>query len=384
MSRYRATVLTPLLVGDGHKLAPIDYMVWKDQVNVLDQRRIFKLLAKGSRLDSYLTQIRKADRLDFSSWGGYAQNYALRRISLEDSSIAAVHERERPENLFIPTFAGASNSAAFLPATALKGVFRTAHLASRTRENHLKEWEEQLSGERFTRLPGAALERTISGESASTRTRSLQLSDSETLPGGVTRVYLLRTATLVERGPKTELAWKAAPRGSVDPKRIVESTPYLAEMAVPGTEFWGAWRVPVGLQQPSLLKMLHWREALGPKDFTAAANELSGRLLGIQREYAQTAGLSDVERTVDALVRRLEEVRALPQSCLTCIGWGGGYLSKALLAEDALSAYRPVLANSPLYGSAIRTGLPFPKTRRILFLKGRPASLPGWVQIDFV
>jgi len=49
--RYRLTCLTPLLVGDGRKLSPIDYMVWKDHVNVLDQwrifRRIFRLLAKG-------------------------------------------------------------------------------------------------------------------------------------------------------------------------------------------------------------------------------------------------------------------------------------------------------------------------------------------------
>ena len=45
--RYRLTCLTPLLGGDGRKLAPIDYMVWKDHVNVLDQRRIFRLLAKG-------------------------------------------------------------------------------------------------------------------------------------------------------------------------------------------------------------------------------------------------------------------------------------------------------------------------------------------------
>ena len=49
--RYRFTCLTPLLVGDGQELSPIDYMVWKDQVNVLDQRRIFRLLSKGPRLD---------------------------------------------------------------------------------------------------------------------------------------------------------------------------------------------------------------------------------------------------------------------------------------------------------------------------------------------
>ena len=49
--RYKVTALTPLLVGDGNELSPIDYMVWKDQVNVLDQTRIFKLLARGPRLE---------------------------------------------------------------------------------------------------------------------------------------------------------------------------------------------------------------------------------------------------------------------------------------------------------------------------------------------
>ena len=58
--KYRVTCLTPTLVGDGSKLSPIDYMVWRDQVNVLDQNRIFRLLSKGPRLEGYLTQLRKA------------------------------------------------------------------------------------------------------------------------------------------------------------------------------------------------------------------------------------------------------------------------------------------------------------------------------------
>ena len=57
---YRLTCLTPLLVGDGGKLSPIDYMMWRDQVNVLDQRRIFRLLTKGPRLDGYLAQLKRA------------------------------------------------------------------------------------------------------------------------------------------------------------------------------------------------------------------------------------------------------------------------------------------------------------------------------------
>src|ERR1700674_2659655 len=103
--RYRLTALTPLLVGDGQKLSPIDYMVWKDHVNVLDQRRIFRLLAKGPRLEGYLSQLKKAETLDFASWGGFAQNFAGRRIPFEHASSSGYWERARAESLHIPTFA---------------------------------------------------------------------------------------------------------------------------------------------------------------------------------------------------------------------------------------------------------------------------------------
>ena len=83
LMRYRLTCLTPLLVGDGGKLSPIDYMVWKDHVNVLDQWRIFRLLAKGPRLEGYLTQLKTAEKLDFANIykplvaKGYASNLQL-------------------------------------------------------------------------------------------------------------------------------------------------------------------------------------------------------------------------------------------------------------------------------------------------------------------
>src|SRR6266699_877874 len=84
--RYRLTCLTPTLAGDGQKLSPIDYMVWRDHVNVLDQ-------------------LSKAEKLDFASWGGFAQNFAGRRIPFEHASSVPVWERAPAQNLFIPTFA---------------------------------------------------------------------------------------------------------------------------------------------------------------------------------------------------------------------------------------------------------------------------------------
>src|SRR5246127_2724296 len=102
---YKLTALTPLLVGDGRELSPIDYMVWKDQVNVLDQSRIFRLLARGPRLEGYLTQVRKATKLDFASWGGFAQNFSQRRIPFEHAGATAIWNAAPTESLFIPTFA---------------------------------------------------------------------------------------------------------------------------------------------------------------------------------------------------------------------------------------------------------------------------------------
>src|SRR4029077_6168243 len=115
----RLTCLTPILVGGGDRLSAIDYMVWKDQVNVLDQRRIFKLLAKGPRLEGYLSQLKRATKLDFASWGGFAQNFADRRVPFEHPAYSAYWNRATGESLNIPTFA-ASHSGPYVPGSGIK------------------------------------------------------------------------------------------------------------------------------------------------------------------------------------------------------------------------------------------------------------------------
>jgi len=44
--------------------------------------------------------------------------------------------------------------------------------------------------------------------------------------------------------------------------------------------------------------------------------------------------------------------------------------------------YREIIRQSPLYGRRIAPELPFPKTRRIVFLENRPATLPGWALLE--
>jgi CRISPR-associated protein Csm5 len=42
-------------------------------------------------------------------------------------------------------------------------------------------------------------------------------------------------------------------------------------------------------------------------------------------------------------------------------------------------AFRRILSRHPEFSRAMRTGMPFPKTRRVVFLENQPATLPGWV-----
>ncbi len=359
--KYRVTCLSPTLVGDGQKLSPIDYMVWRDHVNVLDQRRIFKLLARNqSRLDGYLAQLKKADKLDFASWGGFAQNFAGRRIPLEHPSMMPILERAHPENLFIPTFA-ANTGGAYLPGSTIKGALRTGAVSARLSEGAMREFAKRLEGERMPRRVSERLEDQLLGGSGTNKMRAVATADSGVVAYSAMKVYMLRTSTLVARGTKLELGWKTAPRGTVS--RADDATPVFVEMAAPGTSFEGSWKEASADARRSLFK---------------ASNHYAGEILDRHLHYAETVGLKNLEANLQALIERGKNSDA----CLLSIGWGGGLLGKAAYVNSEDASYRQLLRQVPSFERAIQSGLPFPKTRRIVFEAGQPASLPGWVLLE--
>jgi CRISPR-associated protein Csm5 len=375
--RYRLTCLTPLLVGDGRKLSPIDYMVWKDQVNVLDQRRIFRLLSKGPRLEGYLTQLKRADKLDFASWGGFAQNFADRRVPFEHPSAAAYWEKAPRESLSVPTFLSGLDGP-YLPGSAIKGALRTGVLFACWGDGEPPEMDD-----RNWNRPGEAAEEQALGPGSTSYMRAIAVGDSQPINVAALKLYLLRVSTLVARGPgRFELGWKQTPRGTVAAKQVGESTPLFAEMAAPGTVFEGAWRENAFLAQPEIARALQWREPVTGARILAAANRLAGRLLAIQKQYAVWAGLPLLQQSVEHLETWLAHVQETGNACLLSLGWGSGLLAKTGWLETENEAYRKALQQVPLYSQALSTGLPFPKTRRIVFLENQPATLPGWAAFE--
>ena len=352
---YRLTALTPLLVGDGQKLSPIDYMVWKDQVNVLDQRRIFRLLAKGPRLESYLTQLRKAEKLDFASWGGFAQNFAGRRIPFEHSSSTTYWEQAHAENLFIPTFCSGPNGP-YLPGSAIKGALRTGLVFTRWNSGVLREIASRMDGDRGLRKPGESAELMTLGASTSDPMRVLSTADSKTIPAGAFKIYLLKVSTLQHRPGKFEVGWKP--------------NPTFAEMAAPGTVFSGEMHEIASRK----------RNAAGVEQIFKAANQHAAKLIAAQKQYADTAGLPRLRASLDTLETSLASTGQL--GCIINLGWGAGLLGKAAFLDTEDEEYRKILRAMPFYSRAIRSGMPFPKTRRIIFEENQPAALPGWARLE--
>jgi len=377
--RYRLTCLTPLLVGDGRKLSPIDYMVWKDQVNVLDQWRIFRLLAKGPRLEGYLSQLKNAEKLDFASWGGFAQNFAGRRIPFENPAYSAYWNRAMGETLHIPTFA-AGASGPYLPATAIKGALRTGMLFANWRDGMLQDVLSRVKGERAPRRPAESVEEQALGPAGSTRMRLVSAGDSAPIEVSQFKIYLLRTSTLMPRGANFALGWKRSPSGSVDGARPDDSTPAFAEMANPGTTFHGVWDEKAFFFQPDVRRSVRWPESFNRAKIFESVNVYAAGLLALQRNYAALAGMGLLDKNLDELEQRLAAARDRG-SCLLCMGWGGGLSTKVSWLDTTNTDYRQILEQFQIYNRALATNLPFPKTRRIVFLGNRPATLPGWVEL---
>jgi len=157
----------------------------------------------------------------------------------------------------------------------------------------------------------------------------------------------------------------------------------LAEMAIPGTSFEGFVSEPAFLRRPEILRFLNWKEAPGAAAYTEAANAFAARVLDLHRRWAEQAGLASVARSVETLDQRRKELEASGDGCLICLGWGAGLPAKAANPDASDPLVSRALRSLPVTAGALRTGLPFPKTRRILFSSDQPAALPGWAALQF-
>jgi CRISPR-associated protein Csm5 len=174
-------------------------------------------------------------------------------------------------------------------------------------------------------------------------------------------------STLVAKGGgRYELGWKS-PRGSSP--RAEDSTPLFAEMASYGTVFEGLWSNKAAQDRAKLFQ---------------ASNRYAAKLLAHHKSYAELTGLSKLHAAISALEKKTAETAERQDACILSVGWGGGLLGKSAYLETQDESFRKILRQVPIYQRAIQTGLPFPKTRKVVFEANQPSTLPGYILLEVI
>jgi CRISPR-associated protein Csm5 len=237
----------------------------------------------------------------------------------------------------------------------------------------LQDVRKRVEGERFPRRPAETVEEQALGPAGSSKMRLVGAGDSATVTAGDFKVYLLRTSTLLPRGANYALGWKQSPRGASDGNRPEDSTPAFAEMASPGTVFTGDWAEKGFYLQPEVRRSVRWPESFNRAKIFEAANIYATGLIALQRQYASMAGLGLLDRSLEELEKRLAQARERG-SCVLSLGWGAGLPAKSAWLDTTNPDYRQILQSFQIYNRALASNLPFPKTRRIVFLNNKPAT----------
>ena len=131
------------------------------------------------------------------------------------------------------------------------------------------------------------------------------------------------------------------------------------------------------------------REAAPPRRLDAAAifglvNGYAEQVLKIQKQYCDITGLGLLKSTLDQLETPTGGASRARPRVHVAPGLAAGFLSKTAYLNTQDENYRKILGQVGFYARAIESGLPFPKTRKIVFLGNQPATLAGFVQLQIL
>ena len=119
----RLTVLSPLHIGSGSKLTPVDIYPTEDRVYVLDVERLFNDLQKlGVDLEEILALLRSPPGEHYV-WKGYIEEYHLNPSDYALYSLP-VFDKPGKTSVQINEFIK-SNGRLYIPGSSLKGAIRT-------------------------------------------------------------------------------------------------------------------------------------------------------------------------------------------------------------------------------------------------------------------
>lgn len=349
--RLRLTPLTPVAVGSGRVLNRFDYTQTVNPrsgmplLRVIDTERFIAEAAIPPEKKVEAIEKRQAGTLDRFS------RYVL-----------SCSFREAREGIELLEFHRDSVGRPLVPASAMRGLLRTAVLHSilSKEPERLREGVAAAMEGRWRRDRAAEkLERRVLGVREEDPLRRLRVREPAPVSNEDLRAYEVAVMGLAGGPPRPKMTLFLE---AIDPRSgATFDFPVRIEPAPP--------RARSGPAEALLA---------GREPFLGALRAFSAALLEAERRFYREAGARDLSAALEAVARRAEGRVAVP------FGFGAGWRAKTmglLLGPAELQRLAPLLSPGRSYyrrGPAVV----FPKTRRWVLAGGRPSEPLGWAALE--
>lgn len=369
--------LTPIHIGDGTKLIPMDYCVEGNTFYAIDHERFFRSLPKEGR-DRLISLIQRMGA-SFS----LKRYMDARGLRPKPYSIYGIRcEPREPREVL--RFVKDSSNLVYIPGSSLKGAIRTAIL-----HKLLKEDEKRLL--KALERVESTFEETDPRMWRDLRKRIGNKVEEVAVRQGKKDPYydalrFIQTTDSMPQPPEKVLAVQEV-RVFREKGRTLPFSIFL-EVVMKGCGFQGFLVLHRSLRpllqskketdkpfsdEELLYNLEKQSSTIANKDFILkACNELSRDLLEHEISFAGNTQIESLRN----FYMDLKAMRLSADECLIRLGWAQGLLSTTLrLLLKERRAYQKI--SRPLgLGSA---GEPFPRTRRLLVKEGIPL---GWAKMS--
>lgn len=398
---YTADLLSPTHIGIGEKLREREYFVSSGKLYVIDIKEFLSSISEREDLDSFI----KGNFLSEVTWDISKENYYKYIIPCN----------YKPQEIL--THIKSIYQEPYMTGSSIKGAIRTCLLqellASRERLNFskekLKKAFKQLSCQERKKISvqissdiGGDIERYIfGGKSGYNSLRALQISDTVSVPSSSLQISEIR---VMSANLKKGLSWKKF--------KLYIETIKPSENGEKKLE--GTIKIDNYLLQdiPVMKEKLGYSEQKDViKNFSHLCKKHSNERIKKEIKFFNDCDLKEIANWY----KKLEDLKLEENQFLLQIGWGTGFESKTvthtfseemedirryfslgkrkirihLLCDSEVSpsftkkeTYFCPACRIDLIDSRETIVIPFPKTRRIVFIDGKPVYPPGWIRIS--
>lgn len=362
---YELEFITPVHIGTGRKLYPLEYVVDKNRLVAVDMDRL--LVDEGFlRLGITPAEISRG-RFNLGEKYPQAKDFPRYALAADAATCRLLQERKGEVQELISDAAGW-----YIPGSSLKGALRTLTYKGNDGDELRRIWERKIAAsfaDEKTRKEFLAsrAEKEATGDPHHSLFRALLISDSTAV--GEEGVGLYAARVMARRQPGW--GWKTLPRGYARDER--EATTLFFAAFRPGEKVMGTLTLQDHYLQNREVN-LKGKEYF--QDLWGKIRAAVKRHIEVELKFYREANFGPGEKFYDDLCKRVEQLGE--EEIVFPLGWGTGYDSKTYREGIKAKRWLEVAEKS---GFKRTEGLPFPKTRKIVLREGRPWAPLGWVKM---